>query len=247
MAGFRGGSTPRHRGPRPGTSRPGSVPAQVPRVLFVGCSLTYSNHMPLLVQAFARAAGRGIEVVSVAQGGATLEDHWNRGTALARIQEGGWSFVVMQQGPSSVPQNREHLRELARRFADPIRKAGARPALYMVWPGADRLAFFDDVRTSYTLAAEDVDGMMIPAGEAWRAAWRRDPDVALFRRDGVHPSPTGSFLVALSVFGMLFSRSPVGLPARVRLRAGAFAQVPPGLATLLQESAAEANEQFGKP
>jgi hypothetical protein len=52
--------------------------------------------------------------------------------------------------------------------------------------------------------------------------------------------------VALSVFGMLYSRSPVGLPARVRLRSGAFTQVAPELSTLLQESAAEANEQFGR-
>lgn len=216
-------------------------------MLFLGCSLTYSNDMPLLVQAFAQAAGQPVEVASVARGGATLEDHWKHGSALDRIREGGWSFVVMQQGPSSVPQNREHLRQLARRFADPIREAGARPALYMVWPTADRLAFFDEVRTSYALAAEDVDGMLIPAGEAWRAAWRRDSGLALFRRDRLHPTPVGSFLVALSMFGMLFGRSPVGLPARVRLRNGASAQVPPGLARLLQEAAAEANTTYGRP
>ena len=111
---------------------------------------------------------------------------------------------------------------------DPIREAGARPALYMVWP------------------AEDIDGMMIPAGEAWRAAWRRDPNLPLYRRDREHPSPTASYLVALSIFGMLLGRSPVGLPARVRLSNGTYAQVPPGLATLLQESAAEANETYGR-
>jgi len=44
---------------------------------------------------------------------------------------------------------------------------------------------------------------------------------------------------------MLFSRSPVGLPARVRLRNGAYAQVTPALAPLLQEAAAEANDQYG--
>jgi hypothetical protein len=216
------------------------------RVLFLGSSLTYANDMPLLVQGLARAAGQSLDVATVAKGGASLEDHWKRGGAVDRIREGGWSFVVLQQGPSSLPESRENMREYARRFAEPIRKAGARPALYMVWPGMNRLAFFDDVRTSYAMAAEDVGGMLIPAGEAWRAAWRRDPDVPLYRKDGEHPSPAGSFLVALSVFGMLYSRSPVGLPARVRLANGSFAQVPPGLAKLLQEAAAEANEQFGK-
>lgn len=232
-----------HRRPRPGSSRPGPAPG--PRALFLGSSFTYANDMPLLVQAFARAVGETLDVATLARGGASLEDHWKR-DGVAKIRDGRWSFVVLQQGPSSLADSRENLREYTRKLAGPIRQAGARPALFMVWPTADRLAWFDEVRTSYELAAQDVDGMLIPAGEAWRAAWRRDPDVPLFRKDGAHPSPTGSFLVALSIFGMLCSRSPVGLPARVRLANGSFAQVPPGLAKLLQESAAEANEQFGK-
>jgi hypothetical protein len=237
---------PRRR-PRPGSSQ-GSAPSHGggPRVLFLGSSLTYANDMPFIVQAFARATGKSLDVAVVAQGGASFEDLWNRGEALRRIKEGGWSFVVMQQGPSTLPESRANMREYNQRFAEPIRKSGARQALYMVWPSADRMAYFDDVRASYTLAAEDVGGMMIPAGEAWRAVWRQDPEAALLKRDGVHPTPAGSFAIALSIFGMLFSRSPVGLPARVRLRSGAFAQVSPDSAPLLQEAAAEANAQFGR-
>jgi len=215
------------------------------RVLFVGSSLTYANEMPFIVQAFAHAAGAALDVATVARGGASLEDHWKQGEAVSRIRE-GWDHVVLQQGPSSLAESRANMREYTRRFADPIRKAGARPALYMVWPSRDRLAWFDEVRSSYALAAEDVGGLLIPAGEAWRAVWRRDPNVALFRRDGVHPSPTGSFTVALSVFGMLLDRSPSGLPPRVRLRNGSFAQVQPDLAPLLHEGVAEANQRFGR-
>ncbi len=240
---------PRRR-PRPGQTRPGpaSPPPQGPglRVLFLGSSLTYANDMPFIVQAFARATGKALDVSVVARGGASLEDQWKSGDALGKIKAGGWNFVVLQQGPSSLPESRANMREYALKLAEPIRKAGARPALYMVWPGRNRLAWFDEVRTSYELTAQDVGGMLIPAGEAWRSVWRRDPDFPLYRRDGEHPSPSGSFLVALSVFGMLYSRSPVGLPASVRLRSGSVAQVPPEAATLLQESAAEANEQFGR-
>ena len=231
---------------RPGPGAPRTGPAPDLRVLFLGSSLTYANDMPLLVQAFAREAGKSVEVATVAKGGFSFEDHCNRGAALSTIRKGSWNFVVMQQGPSTLPASRRNIREWARRLAEPIRQAGARPALYMVWPAENRLAWFDEVRTSYQLTAEDVNGMLIPAGEAWRAAWRRDPRVPLYRKDREHPSPTGSFLVALSVFGMLLGRSPVGLPPRVRLANGSFAEVAPELATLLQEAAAEANEQFGK-
>ena len=113
----------------------------------------------------------------------------------------------------------------------------------MVWPSSDRLGWFDAVRDNYTQAAEDADAMLIPAGEAWRAAWRRDGGFAFYSRDGLHPTPAGSYLAALSIFGMLFDRSPVGLPTRINVRG---AQVPPAQATLLQQAAAEANEQYGK-
>ena len=216
------------------------------RVLFLGSSFTYNNDMPLLVQAFAHEAGQSLEVVTVAKGGFSFEDHCKRGAALSTLRKGPWSYVVLQQGASTLPASRRNMLEWVRKLAAPIRQAGARPALYMVWPSEDRRAYFDDARTSYTLAAEAVDGMLIPAGEAWRAAWRRDPNVQLYRRDREHPSPTGSFLVALSIFGMLFDRSPVGLPARVRLSNGNFVQVPPQLAKLLQESAEEANQTYGR-
>jgi hypothetical protein len=217
------------------------------RVLFLGSSLTYANDMPALVQALARAAGERLDVAVVARGGANLEDHWNHGGALRSIAEGGWRFVVLQQGPSSTAENRDNLRQMTRRFAGPIRQAGARPALYMVWPGANRLPWFDEVRTSYALAAEDVDGMLLPAGEAWRAVWRRQPTAQLFRRDGVHPSPMGSLAVALSIFGMLYARSPAGLPASLPLPSGRAFQLAPPTAVLLQEAAAEANQAYGRP
>jgi hypothetical protein len=212
------------------------------RILFLGSSLTYANDMPGSVQALARSVGETLEVAQVSRGGASLEDQWQHGGALRKIKAGGWDVVVLQQGPSSTPENRNNLRHWTRRFAEPIRKAGARPALYMVWPGLDRFAYFDAVRDSYTLAAEDVDGMLFPAGEAWRAVLRRNPKVALYKRDGVHPTPAGSLTVALSIFGILYCRSPLELPA------SAFARdkVAPALVTLLQEATAEANQKFGK-
>jgi hypothetical protein len=214
-------------------------------VLFVGNSLTYANDMPFIVQALAKSAGEKLDVAQETLGGANLEDHWKHGGARRRIEEGGWSVVVLQQGPSSLPENREQLRESTRKFAERIEKVGARPALYMVWPDTSRLAFFDQVRESYALAAADVSGMLFPAGEAWRAAWQRDPRVPLYRPDGLHPSPLGSYTAALSIYGILYGRPLQGLPAQLRLRKGAV-QVPPGLAALLQEAATEANEKFGK-
>lgn len=208
------------------------------RVLFIGNSLTQANDLPAMVETLFRHAGTPIGTASVAFGGFSLEDHWNQGTAPRRIAEGGWSIVVLQQGPSSLPENQANLRDWTARFDTAIRASGARTALYMVWPESNRLEAFDAVSGSYARAAEGVGGMLFPVGEAWRAAWRRDPGVPLYGPDGFHPTPTGTYLAALVIYQQISGRSPVGLPAGT--------QMPADRTLLLQEAAQEANAQFGR-
>jgi hypothetical protein len=216
-------------------------------VLFIGNSLTYANDLPLIVQALAKAAGEKLAVEMLTYGGAALEDHWNDGGAQRALERQRWDVVVLQQGPSSTPENREHLRKWTKKLAEPIRKAGARPALYMVWPDKSRFSFFDDVRESYSLAAADVDGIFLPAGEVFRAAWRRDPRAPLYGGDDFHPSVAGSYAAALSIYGMLYRRAPQGLPARLQLANGQIVNLKPELAKLLQQAATEANQRYGRP
>ena len=59
-------------------------------------------------------------------------------------------------------------------------------------------------------------------GEAWRAAWRRDPGLELFGTDGFHPTELGSYLVALVMYQQLTGRSPEGLPSPSTGRPGTW-------------------------
>jgi hypothetical protein len=208
------------------------------RVLFVGNSLTEANDLPLIVEALSMAGGRALSVESVTYGGVALEDHWRLGTPNT-IARGGWRFVVLQQGPSALPESRVSLREWTKRFDTVIREAGAQTALYMVWPDRSRSGDFPRVSDSYRLAAFDVGGVLLPAGDAWRAAWRRDASLPLYGPDGFHPSLSGSYLAALSIVAGLTDSSPLGLPARVRLRNGRTIEVPQAIAQVLQEAAEE--------
>jgi hypothetical protein len=150
---------------------------------------------------------------------------------------------VLQQGPSSVEANRDSLRMFTARFAATIAKAGARPALYSVWPTAGRRQDFPRAIESYTLAASDVDGVLFPVASAWLAAWERDATLQLYAADGLHPTPTGSYLAALVIYAKILNRSPVGLPARLRLRSGAVVAIDAAVAAMLQQAAAAAAGQ----
>ena len=210
-----------------GFARPNGV--EPIRILFIGNSLTAANNLPAIVESLGRAkGGQTIETLAVTANNFSLEDHWNQGNARAIIAKGGWSVVVLQQGPSALPESRVFLRDYTKRFAAEARKSGARTALYMVWPSKARSRDFDDVSESYALAARDVDGLLLPAGDAWREAWRRDSTLALYGDDGFHPSPMGSYLAALAIWRGLSAQPVLGLPGPRDIATGTL--------RLLQES-----------
>ncbi len=176
------------------------------RVLFIGNSLTASAEIPERVAKLAAAMGRKVVVDSVTYPDYSLEDHWRDGHALAAIRK-GWDVVVLQQGSSMQADSRAQLIEFARRFAKPIREAGAKPALYMVWPPSDRIRDFASTITAYREAATAVDGILIPVGEAWLRALSVDKRLRLYS-DTIHPASLGADLAVLTIFLALFPAGP---------------------------------------
>jgi hypothetical protein len=181
------------------------------RILFIGNSLTYANDLPAMVCALARSAGRQATCETVAKPDYGLEEHWNDREARQAIAR-GWDVVVLQQGPSALPESRRLLISFARRFDAEIKKAGARTALYMVWPSRTRRGDFPGVSQSYAAAATDVKGLLLPAGDAWRAAWAIDAALPLYGPDGFHPSVMGTYLAALVVYEQIFASPPPAGP-----------------------------------
>jgi hypothetical protein len=208
--------------------------AQTPtalRVLFVGNSLTATNDLPAVVAELARQTGRRLEHRTIAFGGYALEDHWSQGDARAALASGGWDVVVMQQGPSALPESQANLREWAARFSAEARARGVRPALLTVWPESYRRSALRDVIASYRRAAEGAKAELLPAGLAWRTAWNScDPRLGLYGPDGFHPSKLGTYAAALVVYGRLFKAPLLGRRAPAGVR--------PRTARLLQWSAA---------
>jgi len=212
-----------------------------PAILFIGNSYTYMNDVPGLVQALAVAAGSPVAVETVANPDYALVDHWNGGSAArSEIAKGGWKYVVLQQGPSSVEVNRDTLRLATKLFDADIRKIGGTTALFSAWPTVDRRVDFPRAIESYRIAASDVNGVFLPVASAWIEAWNRDSTVGLYASDGLHASAEGSYLAALVIFSKLTGKSPLGSPAQLTLASGERLTIATPLATLLQDAAAAA-------
>jgi hypothetical protein len=228
-----------------GSAATGTEQRPVPRgsgddVLFVGNSLTYTNDLPGLVQGLAATAGVRLQTASVAYPGYSLADHLDRQDAVRAIAGGGWRVVVLQQGPSALLESRELLRRDTALFDQRIRAAGARTALFSVWPESTRQGAFGDVAASYAAAAADVGGIYLPVTQAWLEAWKSDPSLALYSEDGFHPSAQGSYLAALVITGVLTGISPSQMSAQVVRPGGIELSIPPAAAIVLRAAATAA-------
>jgi hypothetical protein len=229
-------------GQAPGDARDPKAPAapRTLRVLFVGNSLTICNDLPGLVQAMAAAGDRKVRVHAVTVGGASLEDHWQDGRARQALGSAPWDYVVLQQGPSSLPESQANLREWAVRWADLARRHGAAPALYMVWPFQGQENGFALVSQSYRAAAEAGKARILPAGEAWREALSREGAPRLYTGDRLHPTLAGTYLAALVITRELTGVRPGSVPARLKLASGREFALPEAQARLLQQAAEKA-------
>ena len=173
-----------------GFVRPSQADANEPlRVLFVGNSLTHTNDLPAVVATLARKRGTEIEYETIAPGGFSLEDHWNAGRVPAELASGRWDAVVMQQGPSALPESQVNLREWAERLAQLAREHGTRPALFTVWPERYRVNALSDVIASYANAARAAQARALSGGPCLAAGVEPVADPAALRPGRVPPEP----------------------------------------------------------
>jgi hypothetical protein len=178
------------------TEKAPRMPDRPLRVLFVGNSYIYTHDLPQVVAAVASARGIELEPGMLAEPNYAIENHL-AGRDYERALDRGWDWVVLQQGPSSLPESRTNLRVHSGRAASMARSRGIRVALMSAWPALENAHTWPDAELSYRLAAQANDLCVLPVAGAWRLARERDPSIALYDADRLHPQREGTLLAAL--------------------------------------------------
>lgn len=193
-------------------------PGRTLHVLFLGNSLTAGNDVPGIVQALAQLHGVTLVADVNAPGGFSLEDHWNTGHGDL-VRQGSYDLVVLQQGPSTLPESQTNLQQWTQVWTQHARGQASEAALFMVWPFQWQANGFDLVSLSYRNAAERAGIEVFAAGEAWESALALQPGFALYS-DDLHANAAGSLLAAMTIGRRLFALDPARVPARLTTRAG---------------------------
>ncbi len=193
------------------------------RVLFIGNSHTFFNDMPLLFAGIAAADGREITVESVTKGGWTLEKHANKNDECGKqidrlLREERFDFVILQENSDMLMSSAYYparYEAAVGSLLGRIRKNGAEPILYSTWGNWLSKNTMDTEKTR-TLAkrntsiGRELDVPVAYAGFAFMEVYA-DPQnqLKLHYTDNHHPSLSGSYLAAMTIYAAAFPDSDI--------------------------------------
>ena len=173
-------------------------------ILMVGNSLTSANDMPQ-----ALASILNIEVVAITRGGARLAEFSNEKTRTGRrvreaLASGTFGLVVMQDMSHLAATNpMAHARSVTA-MSELARSHDASPLLYGTWgyqvecPRLEKLGMTaEEMRGLMSAGARQAaDAARVPLIDMANIAAQHEKLEELYAADGIHPSETGSLLIA---------------------------------------------------
>ena len=109
------------------------------------------------------------------------------------------------------PELKSVFHEYAKIQSDIVRKHGAQPMFMMTWAYKDKPEMTAQLAEGYTVAGNDNDALVIPAGLAFAKAISKKPELEFYQKDKRHPSPIGTYLAAATAYASIYKKSPVGL------------------------------------
>jgi hypothetical protein len=186
------------------------------RVLFIGNSYTYVNDLPKMVAELAKAGKqRPLEHDRETPGGCTLEKHWKDGKAIAKITGASWDYVVLQEQSMRPLTDRPLMFDFAIKLDGEVRKKNARTLLYQTWARQDTPEKQGELSQAYLNLGKELKAGVVPVGMAWERALKEEPKLVLHSADKSHPSKAGTYLAACVFYGVIYGKSPEGLPGAI--------------------------------
>ncbi|BFG69126.1 hypothetical protein KACHI17_00070 [Sediminibacterium sp. KACHI17] len=179
-------------------------------ILFIGNSLTYINDVPALVKELGKLDSISIDYKTISGPNYGLDDHLAEGMVQQEIKTGKYDYVVVQQGPSALPESQANLMHAIAKYKALCKEFNTKLAVYMVWPFQSRLFDLDNVIFSYSKAGKTHSALICAAGLAWKIAWSIDSSLSLYGPDGFHPNMKGSLLAAMVIYGTLTGKYSFG-------------------------------------
>ena len=183
------------------------------KILFIGNSHTYYNDMVHTVQRLLAATGEKAHVTMLTRGGKPLTFHAQDPATPFNIRYGDYDAVIAQDRASSF--DAASFEEGATALKAMADAAGSKFMLYMPWALRDHREAQRDMTEAYLSFCRRTGCRFAPAGEVFGKLLLTEPVDALYREDGNHATPLGSYAAAVTVFYTLTGRKRTVIPTKI--------------------------------
>jgi hypothetical protein len=136
------------------------------------------------------------------------------------------------------PQLKPVFHTYMKKDSEIVRKNGAQPILFMSWAYKDKPEMTALLAEQYTIAGNQNDALVIPAGLAFAKAIAQRPELELYQKDKRHPTLLGTYLAACTTLASVYKKSPLGNSYD--------AGIDPATAKFLQNVAMETVQEYYK-
>lgn len=183
-----------------------------------------------------QSASGGMQLVAHAQGTKNTKDLEGNTTSTTpdKISSQSWDFVVIQgQSQELSFDSADAVGALTAgiELIDLIKKNHSKPAVFMTWGYRDGdnsnnrsyAKMTSNIRKNYLELAENTNAIVVPVGAVWNYMRTKYPAVELYDydlrnnnkgnrvMDGSHPGYYGSYLIALTMYSVLFQEDPTNV------------------------------------
>ena len=178
------------------------------KLLFIGNSHTYYNAMPDIVRRLLDATGQRAHVAMVAEGGKNLAYHVTAPSTAFNIRCGEYDAVIAQDKGAAFEEGA--FRAAASAIQEMTKKAGSEFCLFMPWiTTRDEVALQNTMTDAYRRFCYANGCHFAPVGEVFRRILMTEPVESLYREDGNHATPFGSYVTAVTIFYTVTGRKRI--------------------------------------
>lgn len=196
-------------------------------VYFLGNSYTNFNNMSGMFAMIATSMGIDVDVVKTTKGGWHLWKYANKNDTggqlfYADLEKYDFDYAFLQDGSTQTLEAIAEFYDGVRLCGELLENDGAEVLLYQTWGRKEGHAVLETynhtpesmaryVAAAYEAISEETGYTLSPVGSAFFDVYTNHPEIDIYHADLTHPSPTGSYLVALCHYATLFGRSPIGV------------------------------------
>jgi len=190
------------------------------RILFIGNSYTYRNHMPRMFMKIAKANGKNVEVNWCVKGKTSFYRHSLRKKVYRAIQWKKWDYVVLQGSSRDMLKERSIYYNKTLPGLNKIvssikqRNPNTKLVFFMTWAykkGYPKYGYSNThykmirrISAKYKVLATDFDALLTPVGLVFENLYFKHNITTLYKSDNSHPSKLGSYAAACSFYSVIF-------------------------------------------